>query len=168
MPIKALILSSRKPGLSLEEFRTHYEEHVQLIKSLAGDTFPLSHRRTYLARTTVNTPTGDGPGRNALIPAIVVRGEQSDFDFDATAELTFADQDAADKFMERMGQRENAQKLLEDEEKFLNRERVAIVMIRSLQRRRFRGTFHFLINLVCRRRRNCKYTLEDQLNPTHK
>ncbi|KAL4865078.1 hypothetical protein BDV12DRAFT_155549 [Aspergillus spectabilis] len=135
MPIKALILSSRKPGLTLEEFRTAYEAHVQLIKRLAGDTFPLSHRRTYIARTTIEPGTDDPSSsdittaRNPTTPAIVVRGEQADFDFDATAELTFADQEAADRFMARIGQIEVAKQLLEDEERFLDRERVGIVMV---------------------------------------
>jgi hypothetical protein len=135
MPIKALILSSRKPGLTLEEFRTAYKSHLELIKRLAGDTFPLSHRRTYIARTTLgpdpNDPTSseNTTARNQTTPVVVVRGQQADFDFDATAELTFADQEAADRFRARIGQMDVAKQLLEDEERFLDRERVGIVMI---------------------------------------
>jgi hypothetical protein len=60
MALRVLIIAYRKPGLTPDEFRTRYEAHAMLIKRLAGDTFPISHRRTYITRTTVHSPLAGG------------------------------------------------------------------------------------------------------------
>ncbi|KAL3472087.1 EthD domain-containing protein [Aspergillus californicus] len=129
MAIRLLIITYRKAGLSLEEFRAHYENHANLIKRLTGDTFPLSHRRTYIARTTANTPPEDATPRNPTTPATVLRGTQAEFDFDATAELTFENQSAYDRFIARVGNPEIAAQIAADEEHFLERPTVGIAMI---------------------------------------
>ncbi|KAL4876003.1 EthD domain-containing protein [Aspergillus karnatakaensis] len=134
MALRLLITSSRKPGLTPEQFKEHYENHAELIKRLAGDTFPLSHRRIYIARTTTNTNTlstgtDDATPRNATTPATVLRGTQTQFDFDATAELTFESQAAFDCFVARLQEPENAAQIEADEEGFLERSSVGIVFV---------------------------------------
>ncbi|PLB46736.1 hypothetical protein P170DRAFT_221269 [Aspergillus steynii IBT 23096] len=129
MSVRLIITSSRKPGLSPEAFKFLYEVHVDLIKRLAPDTFPLCHRRSYLARTTVSSPPDDATSRNRNTPATVLRGAQSDFDFDATAELTFVDQAAFERFAARMQEPHVAEEIGADEEQFLERSTVAIAMI---------------------------------------
>lgn len=129
MPVKAVLYAYRKPGLSLEDFRTHYEAHVELIKRLAGDDFPLTHTRHYIARSTVETAPEGATTRNATTPATVLAGQQSDFDFDAYAEVTFADQAAFDAFGAKIYAPDAAAQLHADEEKFLDRSRLGIVML---------------------------------------
>ncbi|KAJ5387144.1 hypothetical protein N7509_009685 [Penicillium cosmopolitanum] len=136
MPVRLIIISYRKPGLSPELFKSLYEDHVNLIKRLAVDTFPLSHQRSYIARTTVSCPPDDATTRNRLTPATVPRGAQSDFDFDAIAELGFADRAALDRFSARVQEPDVAAEIAADEDKFLERSTVAIAMIDEMRETR--------------------------------
>lgn len=129
MSLKALIYAYRKPGLSLEDFKTKYEAHVDLIKRIAGDDFPLSHKRTYVARNTVDAAPEGASERNSLTPATVVVGTQTDFDFDAYAELTFADQAAFQAFGAKIYDPEAAAQIAADEEKFLDKSKLAIALL---------------------------------------
>lgn len=129
MPIKALIYAYRKPGLTPTDFKTHYEAHVTLLKSLAGDDFPLSHKRHYVSRANVETAPEGASTRNALTPATVLVGQQSDFDFDAYAEVTFADQAAFEAFSAKVYAPDAAAQIRADEEKFLDREKLGIVLL---------------------------------------
>ncbi|RDW72405.1 uncharacterized protein DSM5745_07577 [Aspergillus mulundensis] len=58
MFVTILIVSSRKPGITAEKFRHYYEEYVSLIRDLTGPVFPICHRRTYIAESTMSAPTG--------------------------------------------------------------------------------------------------------------
>lgn len=129
MSLKALIYSYRKPGLSLEDFKTQYEAHVDLVKRIAGDNFPLSHKRTYVARNTVDAAPEGASERNSLTPATVLVGTQTDFDFDAYAELTFADQAAFQAFCAKIYDPEAAAQIAADEEKFLDKSKLGIAML---------------------------------------
>ncbi|KAL1629224.1 hypothetical protein SLS56_005447 [Neofusicoccum ribis] len=78
MPYTVLIFAYRKPGLTPEEFKNHYENvHVPLIKSIAGDKFPLSHPRSYINRTESKEDQGNS------FPATVLAATQDDFCYDA-------------------------------------------------------------------------------------
>ncbi|PWY78257.1 hypothetical protein BO70DRAFT_60504 [Aspergillus heteromorphus CBS 117.55] len=130
MSVKVLIFAYRKPGLSLSTFREIYEAHVDLVKRITGDDFPLSHRRTYIARTEAASPLeGSDSTRNATTPATVLIGKQSDFDFDATAELTFADQAAMGAFMAKISDPDAAAQIAADEERFLDRSALSVSMV---------------------------------------
>lgn len=130
MTTKVLIYAYRKLGISVEDFRKHYEAHVQLIKQLSGDLFPLAHKRTYIARTAVGTAPEGASTRNATTPAMVIAGQQADFDFDAYAELTFANHAALTSFSAKVLQDpEVAAQIAADEEQFLDRSKIGIVML---------------------------------------
>lgn len=131
---KVLILATRKPDISPATFRTRYEAHVDLLKRISTSDFPLSHRRSYIARTAATTTTSppeneQPPPRNAATPAAVIVGQQADFDFDAVAELTFADDAALQAFMAKVSAPEAARQIAADEEGFLDRGRLRIVML---------------------------------------
>ncbi|KAJ5626668.1 hypothetical protein N7528_004095 [Penicillium herquei] len=129
MSVRSFIYAYRKPGLSLTEFKTHYEAHAALLKEIAGEDFPLSHKRNYIARTTVETSTEGSSERNALTPATVLVGKQTDFDFDAYAELTFADQGSFQAFCAKVYAPEAAARIAADEEKFLDKSKLGIAML---------------------------------------
>ena len=133
MSVRVLIYAYRKPGLSLEDFKTHYEEHVKLVRQIAGDDFPLSHKRSYIARNVVSSKEDDQVNkvteRNATTPAMVIAGQQADFDFDAYAELTFATPEALQIFTAKVQAPEAAAQIAADEERFLDRSKLGIAML---------------------------------------
>lgn len=129
MSIKVFIYAYRKPGLSLEDFKTHYEAHVDLIKRISGNDFPLSHKRNYIARNSVEVAAEGASERNMLTPATVIIGQQSDFGFDAYAELTFADQAAFQAFGAKVYAPDAAAQIAADEEKFLDKSKLGIAML---------------------------------------
>ncbi|KAJ5715973.1 uncharacterized protein N7483_013154 [Penicillium malachiteum] len=129
MSVKAFVHIFRKPGLSLEDFKKHYEGHAELIKHLSGEHFPLSHKRTYIARNAVEVAPEGASERNTKTPAIILVGKQSDFDFDAYAELTFADQAAFQAFSAKIRAPEAAAQIAADEEKFLDKSKLGVALI---------------------------------------
>ncbi|KAI1352354.1 EthD domain-containing protein [Xylaria sp. FL0043] len=140
MPYSVLIFAYRKPGTTPEQFKAHYEGvHVPLIRKLTGANFPLSHTRHYLHRTTQHQhqqqqqqQEAEGKGntaRNPHTPATVLIGTQAEFDYDAFAELTFEDEAAFQRFFALTQQQpENAEQIAADEELFLDRARMTVVV----------------------------------------
>ncbi|KAJ5505292.1 hypothetical protein LT330_009319 [Penicillium expansum] len=129
MPVKMLVFLYRSPHLTPEEFKKRYEAHVKLIKKLAGGDFPLSHHRNYISRSSIEIPPDGSTARNAFTPATILRGRQSDFDFDAYAELTFADQAAYQAFAAKIYTAEAAAQITADEDKFLDRLKMGIALV---------------------------------------
>lgn len=80
----------------------------------------MSHTRRYIHRTAGKTEETE---RNANFPATVLIGSQTDFDYDAFAELTFAEAGAFQTFFGLCQQPENAARIAADEEQFLDRSR---------------------------------------------
>ncbi|KAJ5190995.1 uncharacterized protein N7498_009980 [Penicillium cinerascens] len=66
--------------------------------------------------------------RNATTPATVIVGQQSDYDFDAYAELTFVDQAAFQAFGAKIYAPEAATQIPADEER-LDKSQLAIAML---------------------------------------
>lgn len=122
MPYSILIFAYRLPSLTPSEFRSHWENsHIPLVKSIAGNHFPLSHTRRYIHR-------GVGGDDNSH-PASVLVGTQQDFEYDGIAELMFEDENAFQTFFGIITQPEAAAKIAEDEEKFLDRKRMTAVVV---------------------------------------
>jgi hypothetical protein len=120
MPPALLIYASRKPGLSIEEFKDHYEnKHVPLVKSLAGDLFPKSHTRYYFTKDATS-------GSEA---SHVIMGQPSDFPWDSTTILTFADDEHFNKCMAIMQDEEVSKKLAADEGIFTDRSSLKMVIL---------------------------------------
>lgn len=113
MPYSLLLLVYRKPGLTPEEFKIHYETvHIPLMQRIACEKFPLTHTRRYINRTVDTEKTA--------YPATVVSGTQADFPYDAVAELTFADEAACHASFAVMNSAENAPLVAEDCAKFMD------------------------------------------------
>ena len=133
MPYTALIFAWRKPGTTPTDFKSHYESrHIPLIQSLAGPHFPKSHTRRYIQRSEVDASSYSSSangGENAKYPATVLMGTQAEFDYDAFAELVFDDEGHFQTFMGVVGAKEAAERIAADEEMFLDRGRMMVVVV---------------------------------------
>ncbi|KAJ5151153.1 uncharacterized protein N7482_010405 [Penicillium canariense] len=129
MTFRVLVYAHRKPGVSPEDFKQHYEAHIDLFKRLVGEDFPLTHRRTYIERTASDTAAVDASPRNATTPATVILGRQSDYDFDCLAELTFADRAAWDACTAKVLSPEIQAQIAADEAKFWDSSKTGVLVI---------------------------------------
>ena len=123
MTFTVLIFCHRKPGTTPAAFKSHYEDtHIPLIQSLTGPHFPQSHKRFYIHRSPDSNP------ENAY-PATVLAGAQSDFQYDAFAELSFEDEGEFQTLMGIVGRGEAKERLAADEEVFMDRPRMSVVVV---------------------------------------
>ena len=100
---------TKKNGLSMREFIDYYEsKHVPLICSLAP--VPIVYKRRYLVGERLTTDGGE-------------------VDFDVMTELVFADRSAFDAWMAELAKPGIGSRIVEDEEKFLNRARTRAYVI---------------------------------------
>lgn len=112
----------RKPGLTPDEFRQHYEtNHIPLLLNLLGPAFPKSHTRFYITRQLSSTNSPDAS--NADYTPTIFIGNTHDFDYDAFASLVFKDATAFEAFYARLTDPDVAKVVAEDEEKFLWRQK---------------------------------------------
>ena len=130
MPFRVIVFSSRKPGTSPAEFQESYDtKHVPLLKRLTGSAFPTSHVRRYIARQPAEIAPEGATQRNNKFPAVVIWGKQSDFDYDAIAELTFPDQAAFQAFGAALMAPDAAKEVGAMEESFLDTTQNSAVVI---------------------------------------
>ncbi|KAI1173434.1 EthD domain-containing protein [Nemania sp. FL0916] len=128
MTYSVIIFAYRKPGTTPEQFKAHYENtHILLVRELTGAHFPLSHTRRYIHRS--ENQAADNTARNPNTPATVLIGTQDDFDYDCYAELTFEDVNAFQTFFGITQKPDIAAKIQADEEKFLDRTRMPVVVL---------------------------------------
>ena len=124
MTYTVVALIKRKPGITPEQFRAHYEDtHVPLLKSLVGPTFPLTHTRNYVTRSAQSTTTpapGPGGGEDPYPPTMYM-GQPSEVSYDSVTVMVWADKEAFDKFCEVFYREDVALKMQEDEQVFLDK-----------------------------------------------
>jgi hypothetical protein len=120
MTFSFLLFITRKPTLSPAEFKTHWDtKHIELLKAIAGDAFPLTHTRRYIARTN----------QNDAWPAAVLVGAQQDFTYDGIAELVFPDEAAFQTFFGVVSEPGAAARIAADEEAFIVRGEMRAVVL---------------------------------------
>ncbi|PSN71308.1 hypothetical protein BS50DRAFT_280020 [Corynespora cassiicola Philippines] len=135
MTYSIVLFVSRKPGLSIAQFRHHWEEiHVPLLKSLTGNSFPLSHARNYVARVEdgagerAGVRTASSKKADSTAPVVLV-GNKEDVDWDGFATLTFRDELHFQQFFALVNQPEAADKIQEDEEAFSDPAKFKVVVL---------------------------------------
>ncbi|KAI2611762.1 EthD domain-containing protein [Hypoxylon fragiforme] len=127
MTYTILFFATRKAGTTPEQFREHYEtKHMPLFRELAGEHVHLKHTTRYIQRTQGHA---EGTTRNATTPAQVIQGTQADFDYDAIAEITHKDAAAFQAMAEHIHAPERWAKIVEDEERFLDRAQSKVVVV---------------------------------------
>ncbi|KAI2617295.1 EthD domain-containing protein [Hypomontagnella submonticulosa] len=127
MPFVIIFFATRKPGVTPEQFKTHYEDiHMPLLREIAGPHFPLTHTRRYIQRSP---GVAEGTTLNATTPAQVLVGTQADFDYDVVVELTFEDAATFQAFMAYAHTPERSARVIADEETFLDRSQSRAVVL---------------------------------------
>jgi len=120
MAFIVLLFITRKPSLSPDEFKTHWDtKHVELLKSIAGERFSITHTRHYISRPTE---------QNGTWPATVSLGIQEDFRYDGIAELHFEDEKAFQLFFAIVSTPDTAARIAADEELFIVRDEIKVVV----------------------------------------
>ena len=111
--ITLVLLLKRKPGLTKEQFRHHYETvHVPLAKKHVGHLF-LDYKRHY-----INSNIGIAPDGNGMV--LKAEGE-----YDAITNIVFENQAAVDEFLRIAALPETAV-LAQDEANFLDRSKMSL------------------------------------------
>jgi len=110
--IKMIAVLTRRPNLTREQFRDHYENvHVPLIKGIMGDDL-LHYVRNYTQRK--------GPASVGHEPG-----------FDCVTELHFADKATFDRAIGIIEEPENARRARADEASFLDMSKVQIAVVET-------------------------------------
>jgi len=129
MPYTILIFITRKSNISHSDFKKHYEtSHIPLLQFYGGENFPKSHKRHYLQFSDSDNgqPT-------------VLHGDKAAFDFDVIAEVRFDDEAAYKAFLGALAGEEVTKTLKIDEDKFINREKMRIVVVGDVHETVTRG-----------------------------
>ncbi|KAJ4993088.1 hypothetical protein SVAN01_01440 [Stagonosporopsis vannaccii] len=127
MAYTILLFVTRRPGLSPEEFKDHYENvHIPLAQRLCAGTWPSKFTRQYLARITRK---GFGGPNNPDRPPLLLRGDAHVIDYDVVSEMTFDSERTFQAFYKRVYEKDVAAKLAADETKFLELGKTRIVVV---------------------------------------
>jgi hypothetical protein len=93
MTYTAIMLVTRKAGLSLDQFKDHYEnKHVPLVLECLKGFEPLSHMRYYLQRNDA------AKGEADVAPPLVFLGDASTIDYDCITKIEFRDEEHFQQF----------------------------------------------------------------------
>lgn len=127
MPYTILLFLTRKPNLSPEEFKHHYENvHIPLAKRFCANKWPHKFTRQYLARITRK---GFGGPANPDRPPLLLRGDAQDIDYDCVSEMTFESEHAFQAFYKRVYEKDVAATLAADETTFLELGKTRVVVV---------------------------------------
>lgn len=93
---------------------------------MVSDVWPTTFTRRYFAR--INRKGFGGPA-NPDHPILTLRGELNELDCDCVAEMTFPSEKAFRVFYKRIYEKETAAILAEDENKFLEKGKVRVIVV---------------------------------------
>ena len=110
--VQIVLLLKRKPGMTHEAFKAHYESsHVPLAMKHLGHLY-LDYRRNY-------------PSAQFGLAGVTPPSEPI---YDCVTVITVADQNAVNEFWRIASQPEIAEQFATDEAKFLDRSKVAVFL----------------------------------------
>ncbi|KAL4901503.1 hypothetical protein BDW74DRAFT_181793 [Aspergillus multicolor] len=140
--VTIIVLTTRKPTISPATFRARYDAFVDLLKVLLGDTFPLCHRRSFIAHPEHSSSQPSVSSRpNWLAPPLREPGRHQhaavlETGFDCVAELTFADQEAYERWSARNQEPDVASQLTVAVESFMDRAAVMMAYVGDVKETR--------------------------------
>ena len=114
--IKMIAVCYRKPGLTREQFRHHYDtKHVPLVKGLMGDNLE-RYVRNYVIDGGTDFDVGKAP------------------EYDCITEFFFTDKDAFARAIAAVESPENAPTVRADEKSFLDVGRLEMTIVEEFER----------------------------------
>lgn len=126
MGVTVFMFVTRKPGMSLEDFKDHYEnKHVPLVLRAVGDAKPLSHSRYYLQRN----PAAQGDAE--VPPPLLFVGNPETVDYDCITKVELEDEAHFARFTEVFANSPLKKELEEDQAAFADGSKFKIVAVES-------------------------------------
>ncbi|RYP04374.1 hypothetical protein DL765_010214 [Monosporascus sp. GIB2] len=108
MVFRVYMLAVRAPGISVEEFKDHWDnQHLNLLKEIAGDAYPDVHIHRYPAQV-------EGP---------------EEARFDGIGYLEFKDKEGFFRLKEIAEKPENQARLDADERSFLDKSKIQMYVV---------------------------------------
>lgn len=126
MGYTVIMLVARRPGMSLEAFKDHYEnKHVPLVLSVLGDVAPVRHTRHYLQRNPAAAEGDDVP------PPLLFFGDASTIDYDCITTIELRDEAHFQAFNEKFTNTPRRNEIEEDQAAFADGSKFRILAVGS-------------------------------------
>ncbi|ROT38219.1 hypothetical protein SODALDRAFT_312785 [Sodiomyces alkalinus F11] len=117
MVFSSMIFAARRAGITHEEFKKRYEQHMRMVEEICGDAMPLSHTRWYLKHEGAD----DKP--------VLLAGKADEMRYDAIVQLVFEDEAAYRRFYSALLTEEANARIEADEAGFWDREKMQVAVI---------------------------------------
>ncbi|KAH7009895.1 hypothetical protein EDB80DRAFT_892024 [Ilyonectria destructans] len=117
MVYSLMLFAPRKVGITHDEFKTRYEQHMRMVAEICGDAAPLSHTRWY----PQHVGEDDKP--------VLLAGNAEEMYYDAIVMMVFEDEAAFNRFHRALLTEEANARIEADEAGFFDRSRMKIVVI---------------------------------------
>jgi hypothetical protein len=123
-----IMLVTRKAGLTIEQFKDHYEnQHMPLVMDVLKDVSPVSHTRYYLKRNEAARGDAD------VAPPLVFAGDASTVDYDCISKIELRDEEHFKQFNEAYANSPRKAELHADEAIFAEVEKFRVFAIESTE-----------------------------------
>lgn len=124
MVYQVMVFANRKPGVTHNEFKRRYEQHMRMVKEMCGETMPLSHTRWY--------PQHEGADDKPVLLA----GDGDETHYDAIVLMEFEDEAAFRKFHATLLTEETNARIEADEAGFWDRSRMKVFVVGDVKETR--------------------------------
>ncbi|CAO2647552.1 Nn.00g084740.m01.CDS01 [Neocucurbitaria sp. VM-36] len=123
----------RKPGMTLEAFKEHYEtKHVPLCLAALGDEKPIRHSRYYLQRNaSAGAPQLASANSDDPPPPLLYLGDPATVDYDCISVVEYEDEAHFLRFKEVMQNGPDREKIMADQDAFEDHARMKAVAVES-------------------------------------
>ncbi|SPN96636.1 uncharacterized protein DNG_00157 [Cephalotrichum gorgonifer] len=116
MVYRIMIFAPRKAGITHEEFKARYEQHMRMVAEICGDAAPLKHTRSYLKHDVAAKP-------------VLLAGNAEEMYYDAIVNMVFEDEAAFGRFHAALTTEEATAKIEADEAGFWDRSRMKVIVV---------------------------------------
>lgn len=116
MVYSVMVFAPRLPGITHEDFKRRYEQHMLMVADLCGDAAPISHTRWY-------------PKHGADDKPALLAGNADEGCYDCIVLMVFEDESANQRFFDALTTVEANAKIEADEAGFWDRSRMKVTVI---------------------------------------
>jgi hypothetical protein len=128
MGYTVFMLVTRKAGLTIEQFKDHYEnKHMPLIVDVLKDVLPVSHTRHYIKRNEAAKGDAD------VAPPLLFVGDASTVDYDCITKIELRDEEHFGQFSAAFANTPRKPELEADEERFADVAKFRVFAIESTE-----------------------------------